>query len=217
MNMFEYLIKNSFDNLQTTKQKALLMLHGFGSNETDLFAFAEHLPADLLIISARAPFALEFGGYAWYDIYFDVYNNKVSDNQQAAETLNRLSEFVDFLIQQYNIDKTNFNLMGFSQGAVLSYALALNFPEKIKNVVALSGYINEDIMPLQEKLENYRHLNFFVSHGIYDEVIPVEEARKIPPYLQKRKIRHIYNEYEMGHEVNMACMEDMLVWINDNM
>ena len=210
--MFEYLIQNQKEK----NPKALLMLHGYGSNEADLFSFAPYLPDDLLIISARAPYRLDFGGHAWYDLFIDAQGNKISDNQQASETLQNLSQFIDTLIDKYNIDPSNFNLLGFSQGAILSYALALNFPAKIKNVVALSGYVNEDIMPLQEKIENYKHLNFFVSHGVYDDVIPVEAARKIPPYLQARKIKHLYKEYNMGHEINYECMQDMLTWIQQN-
>ena len=210
--MYTYLIKNQ----RGTRQKALLMLHGYGSNEADLFSFADYLPDDLLIISARAPYRLDFGGYAWYDLFIDAQGNKISDNMQAQETLENLSRFIDFLIEKYNIDPDNFNLLGFSQGAILSYALALNFPEKIKNVVALSGYINEDIMPLQEDVDKYKHLNFFVSHGIYDDIIPIEAPRKIPPYLQARKIKHLYKEYNMGHEVSYECLQDMLAWIHQN-
>jgi len=212
--MFKYILKQP--DKTTSKPKALLMLHGFGSNEADLFSFADYLPNDLLIISARAPISLDFGGYAWYQIYIDGLNNKISDNQQAQEIVYQLSEFIDQLIEKYQIDPDNFNLLGFSQGAILSYALALTYPNKIKNIVALSGYINEDIMPLNEKMSDYKHLNFFVSHGLYDDIIPIGLARKIPPYLTARQIQHTYREYPMGHEVNNECLNDMLVWFKSN-
>jgi len=213
--MFKYLLKQPTKH--TTKKKALLMLHGYGSNEADLFSFADQLPEDLLIISARAPFALDFGGYAWYDIQIDFQGNKISDNVQAMESLQAINTFIEFLIEKYNIDKENFNLLGFSQGAILSYALALHYPEKIKNIIALSGYINEEIMPIQEKIENYQKLDFFISHGLYDDIIPIDLARKIPPYLDQRKINYTYKEYAMGHEVNLACLQDMTDWIKKHL
>ncbi len=46
------------------------MLHGYGSNEEDLFSFAQELPDELLIISASAPLSLGFGSYAWYNHTF---------------------------------------------------------------------------------------------------------------------------------------------------
>lgn len=213
--MFKYIIKHP--QIQTNKAKALLMFHGFGSNEADLFSFADQLPDNLLIISARAPFSLAYGGFAWYNIFIDAQNRKISDNQQAMESLEKISEFIDYLIDKYNIDQQNLNLLGFSQGAILSYALALTYPEKIKNIVALSGYINDDIMPIQEKIEHYEHLNFFASHGKFDDVIPVELARKIPDYLSQRNIKHLYKEYPMGHEVSYDCLTDMTEWIKQNL
>lgn len=212
--MFKYLVKQPEKSVKNPK--AILMLHGFGSNEADLFSLSSYFPGDLLIISARAPLVLEFGGYAWYPIYLDAQDRKISDNQAAYETLLKLSEFIDLLQDKYKIQHNNFNLLGFSQGAILSYALALNYPEKVKNIIALSGYINEDIMPVQENIEKYRHLNFFVSHGLYDDIIPVEAARKIPPYLNRRQIKHIYKEYPMGHEVSYDCLNDMVTWANEN-
>jgi phospholipase/carboxylesterase len=211
---FHHLIRQP--KLSNKKPKALLMLHGFGSNEADLMSFSDHLHEDLLIISARAPYSLPFGGYAWYDIQITPNGAKISDNHQAEKSLHLLGEYIDKLIDIYQIDPDNFNLMGFSQGAILSYALTFWYPEKIKNIVALSGYINEEIMPLYPKIDSYRHLNIFVSHGIYDEIIPIEAARKIPPYLNQHKISHTYNEYNMGHEVSYECFQDILQWINLN-
>lgn len=212
--MFHYLERPSV--AISAKPKALLMLHGFGSNEADLFSFVHQIPQDIYVFSARAPFSLDFGGYAWYDIFLDANNNKISDNQQAMESLLQLSQFIDYLIDKHHLDTDNFNLLGFSQGSILSYALALHYPEKIKNIVALSGYINQDIMPVQEKTAAYRHLHFFISHGTFDDIIPIEAARKIPPFLLERNIRNDYHEYPMGHEVNMQCLQDMLVWIEQN-
>jgi len=193
------------------------MLHGFGSNEADLFSLAGMMPDNLLIISIRAPYALEFGGYAWYDIQISPEGLKRSDNFQAEDSLHQINLFIDKILREHQIDPDNINLLGFSQGAILSYALSLLYPEKIKNIIALSGYINRDIMPVDFSFEKYKHLNFFISHGIYDDIIPVEKAREILPYLDERNIKYTYNEYSMGHEVNKACMNDMLKWINQNL
>jgi len=213
--MFKYLVKTP--EIISPHTELLLMLHGFGSNEADLFSFANQLPDDLIIISARAPIHLDFGGYAWYPIYMDHSGVKISDNLKAAEVLEELAIFVDKLLEKYHIQNGKINLLGFSQGAILSYALALNYPDKINNIIALSGYINEDIMPVQEKYDHYQHLDFFISHGQYDEIIPIALARKIPPYLAERKIKYTYKEYPMGHEVNMTCLMDMIAWVNKHL
>ncbi len=213
--MFKYLSRPLLKKVENPQ--VLFLLHGYGSNEMDLFSFADFLPKELYIISIRAPQKLDFRGFAWYDIYLDSANNKISDDQTAMERVHELHSFMLQLAREKNLDLKNMHLLGFSQGAILSYALALNYPENYKNILALSGYINEQIMPVNEDLEKYKKLDFFVSHGLYDEVIPIELARKIPPYLKKRKISHIYKEYPMGHEVNRECFNDLLSWLQERM
>jgi len=210
--MFKTLIRSPKE-ITSSKSPAILMLHGYGSNEADLFSLADYFPDNYYIISARAPFNVQFGGFSWYDIFLDFENNKISDDQQAWDSVLKLSEFTDDLIEKYNLDKDNFNLLGFSQGAILSYALALNYPEKYHKIMALSGYINENIMPVQENVSKFKKLNFFVSHGKNDDVIPIDVARKTPLYLQEKNVKHIYNEYVMGHTINDKCLQDLIDWV----
>ncbi len=209
--MFKYILRPPAKN--TENPQAIILLHGYGSNETDLFSFADFLPPQFYVFSLRAPQKLDFGGYAWYDIFLDASGGKFSDDQTAMQRVHELAEFINQLARKYNFDTKNINLLGFSQGAILSYSLSMHYPEMFKNIIALSGYINENIMPVQEKPEKYKKLDFFVSHGIYDEIIPIELARKIPPYLEARKIKYVYKEYPMGHEVNRECFEDFLNWL----
>ena len=128
------------------KNPLLLLLHGYGSNEADLFSFADELPDEYYIISARAPYEMQYGSYAWYDINFDADQNKFSDHEQAKVSRDLIAGFVDELIQTYPIDPKKVTLIGFSQGSILSYAVALSYPEKVQKVVAMSGYLNLEIV-----------------------------------------------------------------------
>src|SRR5690606_17956364 len=124
----------------------LIMLHGYGSDEDDLFSFASELPEELFIISLRAPHQLQPYGNAWYAINFDADQGKWSDDIQAAESRDAIARFIDYACQTYPVNKGNVTLLGFSQGTILSYSVALSYPEKIRNVIALSGYINPNII-----------------------------------------------------------------------
>ena len=123
----------------------LILLHGYGSHEQDLFSFAEELPEELRIISVRAPHSIAFGGYAWYAINFDADENKFSDLVQARESLIEIKSLISDLQEKYTPSKTF--LLGFSQGAILSYAFSFNYPDIVDHVVALSGYLIEDLFP----------------------------------------------------------------------
>ena len=191
----------------------LIMCHGYGSDENDLFSFATELPEELFIISLRAPYAMQPYGNAWYAINFDAEKGKWSDNEQAKQSVDLISEFIDYACETYPVNSKNVTLLGFSQGTILSYAVALNYPEKVKNVVALSGYINDDILPNNIDEKDVAHLSFFCSHGSVDQVIPVDWARKTPEFLKALNIDYKYSEYPVGHGVAPQNFYDFRNWL----
>ena len=195
------------------KNPLLLLLHGYGSNEEDLFSFAPELPDDSYVISVRAPYDLQPYGHAWYAIHFDADENKFSDNVQAKQSVELIAGFIDAIVKQYPIDTKNVTLVGFSQGAILSYATALTFPDKVAKVVALSGYFNQEIMPEVIDTKSISHLKFFVSHGSVDQVIPVEWARKAKPALENLGLEVEYHEYPVGHGVAPQNFFDFKNWL----
>ena len=191
----------------------LILLHGYGSNEEDLFSFATELPEEYFVISVRAPYGLLPYGNAWYAIHFDADENKFSDDEQAIESRDIIANFIDEIVTKYPIDKSNVKLIGFSQGAILSYATALSYPEKISRVVALSGYLNENIIIENYKEKNNQHLQFFISHGSVDQVIPVDWARKASPFIENLGLDVTYKEYPVGHGVAPQNFYDFKNWL----
>lgn len=214
MNLsLEYLIKEP--KIKLNKNPLLLLLHGYGSNEADLFSFASELPEEYYIISARAPYDLQYGSYAWYAINFDADQNKFSDNEQAIKSRDLVVHFIDELIANYAIDTNKITLLGFSQGTVLSYAVALSHPDKIQKVVALSGYVSEPILEHDYLKNDLSKLKIFASHGTVDQVIPVEWARKSKPFLEKLGVNLTYKEYPIGHGVSPQVFNDFKNWMED--
>ncbi|ESU25110.1 esterase [Flavobacterium enshiense DK69] len=195
------------------KNPLLLLLHGYGSNEEDLFSFASELPEEYFVISARAPYPLPPYGNAWYAIHFDADENKFSDNDEARASRELIAGFIDELVANYPIDAENVTLIGFSQGTILSYSVALSYPEKVQRVVALSGYLNFDILQENYQDNNIGKLKFFISHGTADQVIPVDWARKAPEYLKSLGLDVVYKEYPVGHGVAPQNFYDFKNWL----
>ena len=210
MNLY-YLIQEP--KIKHDKNPLLLLLHGYGSNEEDLFSFAPELPDDSYVISVRAPYDLQPYGHAWYAIHFDADENKFSDNVQAKQSVELIAGFIEEVVKQYPIDAKNVTLIGFSQGAILSYATALTYPEKVAKVVALSGYFNQEITPEVIDTNAISHLKFFVSHGSVDQVIPVDWARKAKPALENLGLEVEYQEYPVGHGVAPQNFFDFKNWL----
>src|SRR5690554_1426825 len=195
------------------KPPAIIMLHGFGSDENDLFSFASELPSQYAIVSLKAPIKLQPYGNAWYNIYFDNSQGKFSDDEQAIESRELVSKCIDEIIEKYQVDKNNITLLGFSQGTILSFSVALSYPEKVKNVIGLSGYINEEILKSGYENNDFSHLNVYTSHGSVDQVIPVQWARKTEPFLKNLNINCAYSEYPVGHGVAPQNFHDFKTWL----
>ncbi|ARV08597.1 phospholipase [Winogradskyella sp. PC-19] len=197
----------------TENAPLLILCHGYGSDENDLFSFATELPDELFIISVRAPYQLQPYGNAWYAINFDAEQGKWSDDEQAKLSRDTLAEFIDYACETYPVNKDNVSFLGFSQGTILSYSLALTYPEKVKNIVALSGYVNEAIFPENLNKDNYKHLDFYCSHGSLDQVIPVDWARRSKPFLDNLEIKNTYSEFPVGHGVAPQNFFEFKDWL----
>jgi phospholipase/carboxylesterase len=198
-----------------TEEKAplLILLHGYGSNEDDLFSFANELPEDFFIVSVRAPYDLQPYGHSWYDIHFTADNEKFSDDDQAKKSRDLIANFIDELVATYPVDANNVSLIGFSQGTILSYAVALSYPEKVKNVVALSGYINENILTEDIASKDHSNLDIYISHGSADQVIPNFWANKAPEFLNNLNIKNSYREFPVGHGVAPQNFFEFKKWL----
>ena len=209
----DYLVrypKKSIDN-----PPLMIMLHGYGSNEQDLFSFADELPDELLIISAKAPLTLGMGSYAWYSIRFSEDSANFSDIPEAKASLETISSFIGEIKKEFKVDTKNVFLLGFSQGTILSIAYALNNPQKVQHVIALSGYVNQQLLEDDFKKNDFTNLDLFVSHGSEDQVIPVIWARKTPDFLNDLEIKNTYQEYPVGHGVAPQNFYDLQKWVLD--
>lgn len=192
----------------------LFLLHGYGSHEEDLFSFANYLPEEYLIISLRAPLSLSFGGYAWYSIHFNEQQDKWSDDAEAKKAQEIILYNIDYHLEQFKLKGLKVSLLGFSQGAMLSWGVGLSHPERIDKLIALSGYVNENIFSYAEK--GLDQLRIFSSHGTQDPTLPIEWARNGIALVEKKEISVAYKEYPQGHGINQDNFNDLLSWLKAN-
>lgn len=194
----------------TPKTPLLILLHGYGSNENDLFSFAPTLPEDWVIVSFRAPYNTAYEGFSWYDIDLMNVENRV-DVPQAKKSLEMILENIMKITNQYGLTENETHLAGFSQGGILSYALALEHPELFSKIACLSCYAEEklldNIVKDKKKLERLR---FFISHGTDDAVIPMEWGRKAAELLYDLSCYFSFREYMSGHGVNQKNYMDLM-------
>ena len=190
----------------------LVLLHGLGSNEQDLFSFAPHLDPRYRVLSVRAPRPYAYRGFAWFDINFGQ-GTPQPDQLQMADSKQRLLTFLDEVQKAYHPPRIY--LAGFSQGSIMSYAISLTQPTLVSGVLAMSGYVIRTSDLPTVATDSLKNLPIFATHGLHDRVLPVFLGRSTRDYLQSLRLNHFtYQEYPMAHEVSPACFEDCQRWLS---
>jgi len=206
-----YLVREP--KIQTDHPPLILLLHGVGSNEEDLFSFAGQLPDKYLVISARAPLSVGKDSYAWYQL--DFANGKpVINHEQEEASKTFIIQFISYLKKIYSFDIQQVYLCGFSQGAIMSYAVGLTHPELIQGIAAMSGRILDEVKPLTASNEKLKHLSIFISHGTDDGVLTVQYAHEAAVFLKLLNLNPFYHEYPAGHTITGQMFRDLVNWLN---
>ncbi|NNF00204.1 MAG: alpha/beta hydrolase [Pyrinomonadaceae bacterium] len=200
---------------QTSGEKPplLILLHGIGADENDLFGLAPFLDERFFIVSAQAPYQLPYGGYAWFELFIEPGN--VSFNaEQFLESRSKIPTFVDELIREHDLDASRVFLCGFSQGAMMALSSVLTVPEKYAGLVAMSGRAATEMLPPEENFEGLKDFPIFVSHGVYDPVLPIDNGRATKEILSRLPVDLEYKEYPMGHEISQESLGDVREWFS---
>jgi len=192
------------------KKKTLILLHGVGSNEQDLFSLAQLMPDNYLVISPRGPVTLGEGRYAWYQVDFSS-GAPVINAQQEEKSRALILDFVRQVKQQYAVEEVY--LGGFSQGAIMSYSIGLTHPKEISGVLSFSGRILQEIRPHVVEDDALKQLAVFIAHGTQDHTLPVHYAREAKAYLEQLGVQLSYHELEMGHQINNQVLAETLAWL----
>jgi phospholipase/carboxylesterase len=193
--------------------RLLLLIHGLTGDENSMWVFTRNLSARYWMVAPRAPFTAEPSGYSWRE--------KFDSSQFGRPTIDQLrsnAEALIGLVDEYSasagIDASTFDVVGFSQGAAMSNVLAFLYPERIRKVGILAGFVPgglEDLAP-QRPLEGKP---FFVTHGTKDDMVSVERARDSIAILEQAGADVTYCEDEVGHKVSVNCLRALKDFLSD--
>lgn len=197
----------------TPKTQLLVMLHGYGSNEEDLFSFVRTLPEDWLIVSFRAPKETPYGGYSWYDIDFSNADRFI-DKDEAIDMMKNILNHISDIKEEYQLTERT-HLMGFSQGGILSYSMALTYPELFNKIAILSAYPENKILHnISKDKKALSNMRFFISHGMEDAVIPLDMGRSAADLLYDLGCFFSFREYASGHNINQKNYMDLMAFLS---
>jgi phospholipase/carboxylesterase len=194
------------------KPPLLILLHGVGSNEEDLFSLVPYLDERFRIVSARAPHRLGPGQFGWYHVVFRP-NGIDRDVGEAERSREQIATFIGEAAQAYGADPRRVYLMGFSQGAIMSVAVMLTHPELLAGVVAMSGMLPHEVLPRQASPERLKDFPVMVVHGTFDDVLPIQEGRALQKHLAGLPVKLDYREYSMAHQISDESLDDVCGWL----
>ncbi|WP_458413522.1 alpha/beta hydrolase [Schinkia sp. CFF1] len=192
---------------QNKKYPAIFMMHGIGSNEKNMLSLTAELEDKFYIFSIRGHLP-QPPGYSFFTI--EAYGKPHRD--VFDQGIDNIINFIDYATENYNVDNNHLYLLGFSQGAILAKTLGLVLGNKLKGIVALSGYIPKfvkeeyNIMPVTQ-------LSVFISHGQFDNVLPYEWGVKSSEFFKELGADVTLKSYQEGHTVSMQNHEDFVTWI----
>jgi phospholipase/carboxylesterase len=191
----------------THRPPLLILLHGLGSNEEDLFALAPQFDERFLVLSLRAPFEMAPGYYRWFD-RTDTSAGRVIDTQEFEASRKMLIQEINNAVMAFGADPRQVFLMGFSQGAMMAMALALSAPQKLFGVVAVAGRVLPDVAQVAAPQASLAHLRLLIQHGTADEVVPVADGYAARDLFADLHVMMGFREYSAGHTITESMLAD---------
>ncbi len=208
------------ESVRKTENNAsvLFMFHGYGSNKEDLLGLASELGLPFQVVSLQAPRPVDMGGwmegYAWFDI--DFQQGSIGFNKlEVEESILVTQEFIHQFIQFQKIHPSKVFLLGFSQGTIIAQGIYFSKPDLISGMALLSGAaMGDDSGKSISETKNTKDFPVFVSHGVYDPVLNIQNGRNLREFYQRLRVNLTYQEYRMGHEINADCLQDLRGWFS---
>ena len=186
---------------------ALVLLHGRGTGEDDLMPLLDMLDPErrLLGLAPRGPLSLPPGGAHWYA----VARIGFPDHDTFHATYGAVAAWLDGVLEDEGVPIGSTVIGGFSQGAVMSYALALGSGRpRPAGIIALSGFM-PTVDEFELDLARAAGLPVAVGHGTHDPVIGVEWGQDARERLSRAGADLRYREYPLPHSVDPGFLDEL--------
>ena len=186
---------------------ALVLFHGRGTSEHDLAPLLDVLDPQrkLLGITPRGPLSLPPGGAHWYA----VARIGFPDPETFHATYRKAADWLDAILAEHDVPIENTVIGGFSQGAVMSYALGLGRERPAPaGIMALSGFI-PTVDGFELDAASHPGLPVAIGHGTHDPIIGVEWGQDARERLTQAGLRVTYREYPLPHMVDPGFLDEL--------
>lgn len=191
----------------------LVLMHGVGSNEEDLFGLAAHVPANFHVVSLRAPNVMGHGSYAWFQFGVSPQGQRVIHQAQEVASRRLVGETLATLSRRLGVPPERVVIGGFSQGGIMSLSLLLTQPELVRGAMVLHSRLLDEVLPFVAPGAQLQGKQLWVSGGSRDQVLPVAHSRLIREHAQKLPLTLRYTEFPNAHEITPDELTAAMQWL----
>ncbi len=183
--------------------RVLLMLHGWTGDEDSMWVFVRNMPPEYWMLAPRAPYPAPSNGYSWRSD--TTIPHTLDEFRPAAE---KLCDLVDRWAISAGVNASQIDVVGFSQGAAMTYVFGMLYPDRIRRLAGLAGFVprGSDLRLTSRPLEGK---SVFVAHGRQDTLVPFERARETVAQLEQAGAQVTFCEADVGHKVSVECMRSL--------
>lgn len=197
---------------QAENPRLLVLIHGWTGDENSMWVFTRGFPSDYWIVAPRAPHPAEPKGYSWRPPHPATWGKPSRD--QLLPSAEALIQLIDEYAGSVGVEASTFDGIGFSQGAAMVVVLGMLFPDRIRKMGVLAGFVPSGMddriagKPLSGK-------DVFVAHGTQDEMVTVERARDSIRRLEQAGATVTWCMDEVGHKLSANCLRALERYLRD--
>lgn len=211
------LIHTAFEPKGEGPFPAIVALHGWGASAFDLLGLAPYVcNGGFLMLCPQGSMELPLGqgalGYGWFPITMGGARPADSEIETAVEAA---SAFVDEALKRYPINPSKLALLGFSQGGVMAYNLAIREPGRFAALAALSSWFPPELADKVTDRQALKRLPTMIQHGSRDEAINITRGRESVEKIRELGVPLVYREYDCGHEITAQGLRDLSQFLNE--
>ncbi|MFN3436289.1 MAG: alpha/beta hydrolase [Acidovorax sp.] len=197
----------------TPRPWLLVLMHGVGSNEQDLFSLAPQIPERFHVLSLRAPFRMGPGSHAWFDFSIEPGGERSINEVQEAESRAVLAQAIQSAAEQLGIPPERVVVGGFSQGGIMALSLLLTQPALMQAAMVWHSRLLQQVVPLTAPADALRGKQLWLSHGTHDNVIPLAHAQAIAHHMAPLPVTVSYHEFPSAHEIRPSELAATVAWL----
>lgn len=187
----------------------IFLLHGRAAYAKTIFAIEGLLDPRLHVIAVQAPFQSELGGFEWF-VPKKKETPEAEHDYRAEESEALLTSTIQSLLQVKPIDPDFLYLLGFSQGAAMTFVISLRGEIEVRGAIPMGGFLPEQI----KKWEHLsKHTKFYLAHGDHDEMVPMQKSIDSNEFLISRNIQSEFHEYRGRHKMSLSSLRDADAWL----